>query len=192
MDLSISSGVTHLASEPGAGGTTLSLQLARGALADGRIVFWICREVPSGSRIGQILGTIDPIAVSRFQVGSFGEQISRGIKSLLPVINSLRNIGLVVVDDWADSTGRQNRELIGTVRKLMDRCGSDDIPLVICSSMYEDAGGSGWKVRGGQEILSAVDSTWKLIRDQGSRRRLLTETGEMQLSLQKDGFEEIH
>jgi len=65
----------HLAVEGSCGGTSLGIQLARQAIADGGRVLWASPELPDGTRFSQIFSGLEITASSRFHamnlVGNF-------------------------------------------------------------------------------------------------------------------------
>ena len=69
--------------------------------------------------------------------------------SAISLLNVLNNISLIVVDDWTPNTGKANAELVNSMRNLIDECLEKEVQFLAISSAYEDAGGDGWKSRGG-------------------------------------------
>ena len=112
-------GVLHIASEPGAGATSLALQLIRHSLEESGRIVWIGREMPNPNRLSDIIGILPPTALSRFHAGAFGEHISRGIEQSLDLIEGLESITYVVIDDWAGVSGKVSSELIQMMNNLI-------------------------------------------------------------------------
>ena len=143
------SGCVHLSVEAGCGGTTWGLQQARYALTEGKHVVWICEESPDAGRFSQMFANVSPSAVSKLHLSAVGENIEMGIASAISLLKVLRNIDLVVVDDWTAKTGKPGADLRKSVQKLIDECKVNQVSLLLISSAYEDASGAGWKARGG-------------------------------------------
>ncbi|HJM66200.1 MAG TPA: hypothetical protein QF555_01480 [Candidatus Thalassarchaeaceae archaeon] len=169
----------HIASEPGAGVTSLALQIIKSSLElDGRIV-WIGREMPDPGRLSDILGTIPPTALSRFHAAAFGEHLARGIEQSLDLIEGLDSITHVVIDNWAGFSGRVDKELIQMMSNLIDTC-DEKCTLIVTSSMYADASGKDeWAIRG-PDIFT---KTWRLLRKNANSVTRLLDIGEQVLEL---------
>ena len=172
-------GVLHIASEPGAGATSLALQLVRNSLEEtGRIV-WIGREMPNPDRLSDIFGVLPPTALSRFHAGAFGEHISRGIEQSLDLIEGLESITYVVIDDWAGVSGKVSSELIQMMKNLIDSC-DNKCTLIATSSMYADATGKDeWKVRG-PDLFQKI---WRLRRMQNNSINRVLEMDDLEIEL---------
>ena len=110
---------------------------------------WICEESPDVGRFSQMFTDVSPSAVSKLHLSAVGENIETGISSAISLLNVLSNITLVVVDDWTGKTGKTNAALKKSMQELIEVCKVNQVSLLIISSAYEDAGGGGWKVRGG-------------------------------------------
>jgi hypothetical protein len=156
------SGSIHLSVAAGCGGTTLGLQYAREVLTRGNHVVWICDEMPDGERFSQIFCELSPVAVAKFHLSAVGENTEIGIKSAIDLLSVMKNISLVVVDDWTGKTGRTASDLRNSVQNLIAKCSERGVVVIAISSAYEGADGSGWKARGG---LKGCE-TWFLHRGQ--------------------------
>jgi len=143
------SGCVHLSVAAGCGGTTWGLQQARNALKEGEHVVWICEESPDVGRFSQMFTNVSPSAVSKLHLSAVGENIETGIDSAISLLKVLSNISLVVVDDWTAKTGKTSPDLRKSMHELIEECKVNKVSLLIISSAYEDAGGDGWKARGG-------------------------------------------
>ena len=143
-----SSGCIHLSVAGGCGGTTWGLQHARDVLEEGMHVVWLCDESPDSNRFSQMFENVSPVAVSKLHLSAVGENMSMGIDSAISLLDALSNIKLMIVDDWTPKTGRPSTDLRKSMQKLIAVCKVNQVRLLIISSAYEDAGGSGWKARG--------------------------------------------
>ena len=90
----------HIAAEPGAGATSLALQIIRDSLHESGRIVWIAREMPNPGRLSDILGSLPPTSLSRFHAAAFGEHLARGIEQSLDLIEGLDSITHVVIDNW--------------------------------------------------------------------------------------------
>ena len=172
-------GVLHIASEPGAGATSLALQLVRDSLEKtGRIV-WIGREMPNPDRLSDIFGVLPPTALSRFHAAAFGEHISRGIEQSLDLIEGLESITYVVIDDWAGVSGKVSSEIIQMMNNLIESC-DKKCTLIATSSMYADATGKDeWMVRG-PDLFQKI---WRLRRRQNNSINRVLEMDDLEIEL---------
>ena len=142
------SGCVHLSVAAGCGGTTWGLQQAREALEEGKHVVWICNEIPDAGRFSQMFANVSPSSVSKLHLSAVGENIEGGVESAISLLNALNNIALVVVDDWTEKIGKPSAGLRKAIQRLISECNVNQVALLLISSAYEDASGSGWKSRG--------------------------------------------
>jgi len=181
--------VTHVATSPGAGGTTILLQHSRVVLQAGGRVLWLARALPDGDRMAKMFGDIQPAAIARFHAGAFGQQLHRGLESAHGMIDSLATMSLVIVDDWAERSGRTSTISKAAIADLIERCGTKGIPIMVSSSMYGDASGRGeWRIRGEETMASAGAEIWLLTRGEGGRRILNRRGMTTLLTLTDQGF----
>ncbi len=183
--------VTHLAAEPGAGATTVLLQLSHFSLQKGGRVIWLSRVMPDGLRMTQIFSKIDTSALARFHVGAFGDAFERGIMNGINMIKSLPSISLVLVDNWPGNNGQSSKEIKNSVDKLVGVCRREKTPLVLSSTMYGDASGDSlWKVRGQGFMERLRTAEWILQRGDGMRRTIKIDNQITEIILSDNGFRE--
>ena len=177
----------HIASEPGAGATSLVLQLIRDSLSKSGRIVWIAREMPDPSRLSDILGTLPPTSLSRFHAAAFGEHLARGIEQSLDLIEGLDSITHVVIDNWTGVSGRVDAKTVNSMKNLIKSCNGKCV-LIATSPMYADASGQDeWAIRG-PDIFT---STWRLLRKNPttSTRILDCKNEILELIPNQDGFE---
>lgn len=176
----------HIAAEPGAGATSLALQIIRDSLSESGRIVWIAREMPDPGRLSDILGSLPPTSLSRFHAASFGEHLARGIEQSLDLIEGLDSITHVVIDNWTGVSGRTEKEVIKVIQNLIQSC-KNRCSLILTSPMYGDASGKDeWSIRG-PEI---VPTTWRLTRKSPNSSTRLLDTGKqiIQLTPIDNGF----
>jgi hypothetical protein len=180
------SGCVHLSVAGGCGGTTWGLQYARESLSQGKHVVWICENIPDGERLSQIFANVSPSAVSKLHLSAVGENTEVGLKSASSLLAALKNIDLVVIDDWTAKTGKVNTDVLKAMNELIKQCASNDVNLIAISTAYEDASGSGWKSRG--NLIGS--QTWFLHRNKtdSMMRELHTEGPVQEFILTDEGF----
>ena len=181
-----SPGCVHLSVAGGCGGTTWGLQHARDALEAGKHVVWICAEIPDSNRFAQMFENVSPAAVSKLHLSAVGDNIEIGIDSGIGLLDALNNIELVVVDDWTAKTGKPSSNLRKSIQNLIDVCQKSQVRLLVISSAYEDASGSGWKSRGGLKDCEI----WFLHRceSEGRIRELHMNETVSKFTITDDGF----
>ena len=169
----------HIASEPGAGVTSLALQIIRQSLIEAGRIIWIAREMPDPGRLSDILGSLPPSALSRVNAASFGEHLARGIEQSLDLIEGLDSITHVVIDNWTGISGRVDSELVNSIQNLIKSC-ENKCSLILTSPMYADASGKDeWAIRG-PDIFPL---TWRLIRINSNSSKRLLDTGKQTIQL---------
>ena len=177
----------HIASEPGAGATSLSLQLIRESLSKSGRIIWIGREMPDPGRLSNILGSLPTTSLSRFHAAAFGEHIDRGIEQSLDLIEGLGSVSHVVIDNWTGVSGKVNSQLTNIMKNLIQTCNKRCI-LIATSPMYADASGKDeWAIRG----PDLFTTTWRLFRkNPNSPTRILDiNSNQLELIPIDDGFE---
>jgi hypothetical protein len=182
--------VTHLAAEPGAGATTMLLQLSRLSLKNGGRVLWLSRVMPDGLRMTQIFSKIDTTAVARFHAGAFGDALDIGILNGINMVKSLPSLSIVLVDNWSGTTGQPSKKINEAIKNLIGVCRSENTSIILSSTMYGDATGESlWKIRG-QGFMNNIGAVeWKLQRGDGMRRTIEIDNKTTELSLTDDGFQ---
>ena len=187
MDLISNTGsLLHIATEPGAGATSLALQIIRDSLNENGRIIWIGREMPDPGRLSDILGTLPPTTLSRFHAGAFGEHLGRGIEQSLDLIEGLDSVSHVIVDNWTGVSGRVDASLIKNMENLIETCKNKCV-LIATSPMYADASGkSEWSIRGPE----LFDKVWRLIRKNANSENRILDNGteECELIPENHGF----
>ena len=188
----------HLCVEAGCGGTSWGLQLAREALARGAHVCWVCSEIPDGARFGQLFAEVSPAAVSRMHIAAVGENLTQGALSAVGLIESLGNLGLVVLDDWAPHAGQVPKASVDAVLRVAESARTAEVPLLIISAAFEDADPTstpdgcpeGWRGRKMSALGDAGFTHWFLLRhSKGIARRVLHQgDAVLDFTLEESGF----
>lgn len=182
--------LTHLAVEPGSGGTTFAIQQARQLLESGGRVIWLSPVSPDRGRFSQMMQSLSPALLARFHMMECGEENAIAIQDATRLISALSPT-IVIIDDWAPRSGRVSAITLQSVENLLKTTSDCDCKVLLISALYGDASGkSEWKVRGEDFLLNQGGVTWRLMkRDPHIGRRLLvTPEEEIQLSLGESGF----
>jgi len=177
----------HIAAEPGAGSTTLALQLVHSGLeSDGRVL-WIGRDMPHPDRLSTVFADIPVTALSRFHAGSFGEHIGRGLEESIELILGLDSLTHIVIDDWAGRSGRSDSQVTRMISRILEICNEETV-VIVTSALYADASGQDeWAIRSG----CTIDDIWRLTRQSISndKRKLVTSRQTYTLQLRNGVFE---
>ena len=178
----------HIAAEPGAGSTTLALQLVHSGLKTNGRVLWIGRDMPHPDRLSTIFADLPVTALSRFHAGSFGEHIGRGLEESIELILGLDSLTHIVIEDWAGRSGRADSQVKQMLSRVLDICNEQTI-VIVTSALYADASGEDeWAMRSGCDI----EEVWRLTRRDitDDKRNLVTPEQRYTLQL-RDGMFEI-
>lgn len=170
----------HIAAEPGAGSTTIALQLVHSGLkSDGRVL-WIGRDMPHPDRLSTVFNDLPVTALSRFHAGSFGEHIGRGLEESVELILGLDSLTHIVIDDWAGRSGRADSQVTRMLSRILEICNEDTI-VIVTSALYADASGQDeWATRSG----CTIDDVWRVTRQNIASEKRILVTSEQTYTLQ--------
>ena len=173
-------GGVHLSSEPGAGRTTLCMNMARKTLENGNSVIWACMNAPDGSRFSEIMDGLDNNQIMEMRIIEFGGSLPLIEDIILENIGQLGSGGLVIIDDWCEPIGRTRKEVRDSLTKIarLSECG-----VIATSSAVGNASGSGPPlIARGERSLAGVLRTVMLLRHPRRESfRILTDDGEEKL-----------
>ena len=174
----------HLAVEESSGGSSLGIQMARQAIADGGRVLWAAPELPDGMRFSQIFSGLEITASSRFHAMNLVGNIDQSLESLNHTANVLPGVSLVILDDYCPESGQIPKTIIDAVNKLISN--SNWTTLLISKggvSMDE----SPLVARGKNKLQT--DNVWLLTRPESDSKRVLWINDDpIDLRLIEDGF----
>ena len=161
----------HLAGEAGAGATSLALHMAKRVLEGGGRVLWAAPEMPDPLRFSQVLGGLPPTAATRFHAMNLVGRMDLVTNSLLQAATSLPGVGLVVMDDWAPTTGRIPKTSFDALSGLASGLG--EITLLATTKLGTDMeAGDGFRVRSEDSLIEAGFASWRLTVESKGVRRL--------------------
>ncbi|MCH1411495.1 MAG: hypothetical protein L7U48_05380 [Candidatus Poseidoniaceae archaeon] len=180
----------HLASESGAGATSLALHMALRALEDGKRVLWAAPEMPDPARFAQVIGGLPPTTATRFHAMNLVGRMDLVTKSLLQAATSLPGVGLVVMDDWAPATGRIPAASMDALSALAK--GLDGIPLLATTKLGTNMDAEdGFRVRGKERLDEAGFESWRMVVDVTGVRRLEGPEEEQRVRIVDEGLETV-
>ena len=177
-------GPTYLVAEAGSGGTSLALHLARHCLVDGSRVLWAAPEMPDPVRFSQILGGLSLTASSRFHAMNLIGRMDLITKALKDAALDLPGVRLVVLDDWAPSTGRIPAGDIEAISGLLSELNGRVSVLLTAKPGTDMEAEDGLRVRSRTELEEAGCRVWKMTKSLPGR--LLLTDGTTEVHLQPD------
>jgi len=183
------SGAAYLVAESGSGGTSIGLHLARCCLEDGGRVLWAAPEMPDPSRFSQVLGSLSLAASTRFHAMNLIGRMDLVTKALEGAARDLPGVRLVVLDDWAPSTGRIPAVDVTAVVALVSALQEHATVLLIAKPGTDMEAEDGIRVRSQSELEAAGCTVWRLEKINQGRVRLSNGDMDVQLTPTDDGFE---
>ena len=190
-DMALNGQRIHLAIEGSTGGTSLGLHAAADTIALGKRVLWASVEMPDAARFSQLLSHLSLVESSRFHAMNFGGKFERAIDALIEATQSLPSVGLVVMDDWCEASGRIDAQRLKHIGRFAEAC-PEDITLLLISKGTVDASGATNEpilARGEQPMKDNGFEIWRMWRNGEGPSRTLDRHGERQtLTIQDSGF----
>lgn len=181
----------HLAVEGSTGGTTVGLHMAADTINDGKRVLWASVNMPDPARFSQLFAHLSLVESSRFHAMNFGGKFDRAMDALIEATNALPSVGLVVMDDWCDASGRIETQKIEHVRRFVEHCPEGVTVLLISKGSVDASGASDDPIvaRAAEAMSNANFTIWRLWRHQNTNKRVL-DSGEerLVLTLEESGF----
>lgn len=191
FDFALSGQRIHLAVEGSTGGTTLGLHAAADTINAGKRVLWASVDMPDPARFSQLFAHLSLVESSRFHAMNFGGKFDRAMDALLEAANSLPSVGLVVLDDWCESTGRLDGQTIEQVQRLMEGCPASMTVLLISKGSVDASGKSADPIvaRGADALTRMGFEVWRLWRTERTNGRCLDRNGDrITLAIEDSGF----
>lgn len=182
----------HLAVEGSTGGTTVGLHMAADCINDGKRVLWASVDMPDPARFSQLFAHLSLVESSRFHAMNFGGKFDRAMDALIEATNALPSVGLVVMDDWCETTGRIESHKIEHVQRFVEHCPEDVTVLLISKGSVDASGASEDPIvaRAADAMTGANFTIWRLWRHQNTDKRVLASGDErVVLTLAESGFE---
>ena len=118
----------------GCGGTTFGLHCAVNEIQSGGRVLWASPEMPNATRFSQLFASLNIVESSRFHAMNLIGAMDRCVDAIVEAEHSLPRVGLVVLDDWCNPTGRIEKESLAAVIDLAKRIKPETTLLLISKS----------------------------------------------------------
>lgn len=181
----------HLAVEGSTGGSTLGLHAAADTIESGQRVLWASVDMPDAGRFSQLFDHLSLVESSRFHAMNFGGKFERAIDAMVEAVNALPSVGLVVMDDWCEASGRLDGERLRHIKRFSEACPKDIAVLLISKGTVDASGGSEdpIKARGEAAMNERGFEIWRLWRNGEGPARVLDRNGERHaLKIEDSGF----
>ncbi len=124
----------HLSVEGGCGGTSFGLHCAVNEIHSGGRVLWASPEMPNATRFSQLFSSLNIVESSRFHAMNLIGAMDRCVDAIVEAERSLPRVGLVVLDDWCNPTGRIDKESLHAMTELAKRIKPETTLLLISKS----------------------------------------------------------
>jgi len=181
----------HLAVEGSCGGTSFGLHMAADVIGSGQRVLWASKALPNAERFAQLFAHLSLTESSRFHAMNFGGRFDRAVDAIIEAANALPSVGLIVLDDWCDNTGRIPNTQVEHVKRLGALVDNGVTLLLISKGSVDASGKSDEAIR--PRALDAMSEAgyeaWTLSRpSDGAKRRLTSGQETLGLVIEDSGF----
>ena len=127
----------HLSVDGGCGGTTLGLHCAVDEIQGGGRVLWASPDMPNATRFSQLFTSLNIVEASRFHAMNLIGNMERCVDAIVEAEQNLPSVGLIVLDDWCEPTGRIPSRHIKAMIDLKKRI-DDSTTLLLISKAGTD------------------------------------------------------
>ena len=169
----------HLSVDGGCGGTTLGLHCAVDEIQGGGRVLWASPHMPNATRFSQLFSSLNIVEASRFHAMNLIGNMERCVDAIVEAEQNLPSVGLIVLDDWCEATGRipsRNTKAVIDLKKRIN----ESTTLLLISKAGTDVSGNGTEIKPRSEVI---------LRDGGFEMWTLKETENKSKILFHDGKE---
>ena len=170
----------HLSIDGGCGGTTLGLHFAVDEIQGGGRVLWASPDMPNATRFSQLFSSLNIVEASRFHAMNLIGNMERCVDAIVEAEQNLPSVGLIVLDDWCEPTGRIPSKNVNAVIDLKNRIKDSTTLLLISKSGTEVNSNEGAvKPRSEANLKKEGFHIWTL-QETEQKTKILTH-GEMEL-----------
>ena len=142
----------HLSVDGGCGGTTLGLHCAVDEIQGGGRVLWASPHMPNATRFSQLFSSLNIVEASRFHAMNLIGNMERCVDAIVEAEQNLPSVGLIVLDDWCEATGRIPSRNTKAVIDLKKRI-SESTTLLLISKAGTDVSGNRMEVKPRSEVI---------------------------------------
>ncbi|MGB1954929.1 MAG: hypothetical protein ACPHUK_04945 [Candidatus Poseidoniaceae archaeon] len=127
----------HLSVDGGSGGTTLGLHFSVDEIQGGGRVLWASPHMPNATRFSQLFTSLNIVEASRFHAMNLIGNMERCVDAIVEAEQNLPSVGLIVLDDWCEPTGRIPSKTVESVIDLKNRINDSTTLLLISKAGTE-------------------------------------------------------
>jgi len=179
----------HLSVDGGCGGTTLGLHCAVDEIQGGGRVLWASPHMPNATRFSQLFSSLNIVEASRFHAMNLIGNMERCVDAIVEAEQNLPSVGLIVLDDWCEATGRipsRNTKAVIDLKKRINEATT----LLLISKAGTDVSGNGTEIKPRSEVIlrDGGFEIWTL-RETENKSKILFHNGkELSGKIEDSGF----
>ena len=179
----------HLSVDGGCGGTTLGLHCAVDEIQAGGRVLWASPDMPNATRFSQLFTSLNIVEASRFHAMNLIGNMERCVDAIVEAEQNLPSVGLIVLDDWCEPTGRipsRSTKAVSDLKKRID----DSTTLFLISKAGTDVSSNDESVKPRSETIlkDAGFETWTLQETEQKSKVLNCGDNEYRGKIDDSGF----
>lgn len=179
----------HLSVDGGCGGTTLGLHCAVDEIQGGGRVLWASPHMPNATRFSQLFSSLNIVEASRFHAMNLIGNMERCVDAIVEAEQNLPSVGLIVLDDWCEATGRIPSRNTKAVIDLKKRI-SESTTLLLISKAGTDVSGNRTEVKPRSEVIlrDGGFEIWTLKETENKSKILFYDGKEVKGKIEDSGF----
>ena len=179
----------HLSVDGGCGGTTLGLHCAVDEIQGGGRVLWASPHMPNATRFSQLFSSLNIVEASRFHAMNLIGNMERCVDAIVEAEQNLPSVGLIVLDDWCEATGRIPSRNTKAVIDLKKRI-SESTTLLLISKAGTDVSGNRTEVKPRSEVIlrDGGFEIWTLKETENNSKILFYDGKEFKGKIEDSGF----
>ena len=179
----------HLSVDGGCGGTTLGLHCAVDEIQGGGRVLWASPHMPNATRFSQLFSSLNIVEASRFHAMNLIGNMERCVDAIVEAEQNLPSVGLIVLDDWCEATGRipsRNTKAVIDLKKRIN----ESTTLLLISKAGTDVSGNGTEIKPRSEVIlrDGGFEMWTLKETENKSKILFHNGKELSGNIEDSGF----
>jgi hypothetical protein len=179
----------HLSVDGGCGGTTLGLHCAVDEIQGGGRVLWASPHMPNATRFSQLFSSLNIVEASRFHAMNLIGNMERCVDAIVEAEQNLPSVGLIVLDDWCEATGRipsRNTKAVIDLKKRIN----ESTTLLLISKAGTDVSGNGTEIKLRSEVIlrDGGFEIWTLKETENKSKILFHNGKELSGKIEDSGF----
>ena len=179
----------HLSVDGGSGGTTLGLHFSVDEIQGGGRVLWASPHMPNATRFSQLFTSLNIVEASRFHAMNLIGNMERCVDAIVEAEQNLPSVGLVVLDDWCEPTGRipsRNLKAVIDLTKRIDD--STTLLLISKAGSVVDSNDVTFRPRSESNLKDGGFDIWTLSETENKSKTLFYDGKEIIGKIDDSGF----